>query len=100
MKFQWDETKRKKVIKDRKVDFVYAASIFENEVLTRIDNRQDYGEVREISLGMVDKECFVVVHTAVGDETRLITAWKGGKEERERYKEGIALRHKEDEGKG
>lgn len=42
---------------------VYAALIFEGYVLTRKDDRADYGEERWISLGMVENECFVVVHT-------------------------------------
>jgi hypothetical protein len=38
-------------------------SDFEGDVLTRIDDRADYGEVRFISMGMVDAEYFIVVHT-------------------------------------
>src|SRR5215218_10262131 len=76
LKFEWHERKRQETIKERGVDVLYAALIFEKEVLTRIDDREDYGEVRLISLGMVDDECFVVVHTKRGSRTRLITAWK------------------------
>lgn len=74
------------------MDLLYAALIFENEILTRVDDRQDYGEVRFISLGLVEDECFVVVHTPRSDRTRLITAWKGGRDEREQYEAGIARR--------
>lgn len=97
MNFEWDEEKRKKVIEERDVDMVYAARIFRGEVLTRVDDRADYGEERLISLGMVDDECFVVVHTEREDTTRLITAWKGGRYERSEYKAGIARRHRENE---
>jgi uncharacterized DUF497 family protein len=76
---------------------LYAALIFENEVLTRIDDREDYGEVRLISLGVVDGECFVVVHTERNGRTRLITAWKGGRDDRAQYEAGIARRHQTDE---
>jgi uncharacterized protein len=48
------------VIKEHSVDMLYAALIFERPVLTRVDDRKDYGEERLISLGMVDGECFVV----------------------------------------
>ncbi|MCW6511318.1 BrnT family toxin [Hyphomicrobiales bacterium BP6-180914] len=77
---------------------VYAALIFEGPVLTSIDTREDYGEVRQISIGLVEDECFIVVHTDRGGETRLITAWKGGRDEHDRYKESLARFHQGDEG--
>ncbi|MBX3574713.1 MAG: BrnT family toxin [Mesorhizobium sp.] len=100
MQFEWDERKRQQVVKERGVDILYAALIFEGEVLTRIDDREDYGEERLISLGEVEGECFVVVHTERHGSTRLITAWKGGRDERAGYQAGIARRHKTDEGTG
>jgi uncharacterized protein len=98
--FEWDERKRLQVLKERGVDIVYAALIFEGDVLTRIDDRRDYGETRFISLGMVDDECFVVVHTQRQDFIRLITAWKGGRDDRYEYQACLALRYQEDEGGG
>ena len=99
MEFEWDEGKRRRVIEERGVDMVYAALIFEGPVLTRIDDRADYGEVRRISLGMVVNECFVVVHTDRAGVTRLITAWKGGRDEQAAYA-GIARGDPEDAGAG
>jgi len=86
MEFEWDEGKRQKIIEMRGVDMFFAARIFRSNVLTRPDDRQDYGEERFISLGMIGDECFIVVHTRRGDKTRLITAWKGGQDERDTYK--------------
>ena len=100
MEFEWDETKRQQTIRQRGVDMLYAALIFEGEVLTSRDDRRDYGEERLISLGVVDDECFVVIHTERDGLTRLITAWKGGRDERAQYEAGIARRHKADEGEG
>jgi uncharacterized protein len=100
VEFEWNEKKREQVIKERSVDMVYAAQIFEGEVITRPDDREDYGEERLISLGEVEGECFVVVHTERNGSTRLITAWKGGRDERAEYQAGIARRHKTDEGTG
>ena len=92
---RWDETKRRRVIAERGVDMLYASLIFEGVVLTKVDNRRDYGEVREISVGMVGDECFVVVHTHVDNQMRLVTAWKGGRRTREQYEKGIAGRNQE-----
>ncbi len=100
MDFEWDEAKRRQVIQTHGVDFLYAALIFEGPVLTRVDDRHDYGETRLISLGIVYDECFVVVHTKRNNFTRIVTAWKGGRDERFEYQAGIARRDQEDEGKG
>lgn len=98
MEFELDEKKRQEVILRRGVDILYAALIFEGDVLTRIDDREDYGEERLISLGLVDGECFVVVHTQRAGVTRLITAWKGGRRERSYLEASLARRHQTDEG--
>lgn len=86
MQIEWDEEKRQSILKERGIDILDAALIFENLFITRIENRQDYGEKRFISLGMVDGECYVVVHTERNENTRLITAWKGGRNDRKEYK--------------
>jgi uncharacterized DUF497 family protein len=44
LEFEWDENKRQEVIKKRSTEVFYAALIFEGDVLTRIDDRQEYGE--------------------------------------------------------
>lgn len=90
MEFEWDENKRQTNISKHSVDPVYAALIFEGLTVTRIDNRKDYGEVREISIGLVDGECFVVVHMQRGENIRLISARKGGRDERSAYEASLA----------
>ena len=95
---EWDENKRQDVLKRRGIDLLDAALIFENEVITQIDGRRDYGETRFVSLGMVDGECYIVVHTERNGVTRLITAWKGGQDDRTRYQERFARRDQADEG--
>ena len=100
MEFEWDEVKRLKVIAERRVDMLYAALIFDGPVVSRIDDRKDYGETRLIALGLVEDECFVVVYTRRGDTIRLITAWKGGRDEHIQYEEGIARGLAAHEGEG
>lgn len=90
MEFEWDENKRLQVLSKHGVDILHAAQIFESRVLTKRDHRHDYGEERMISLGIVDGECFVVVHTERDGITRLITAWKGGRSDHDYYKKSIA----------
>lgn len=90
MEFEWDEQKRQDTIKKHKVDMLYAALIFEGAVFTAVDDRQDYGETRNISVGEVDGDIFVVVHTPREGRTRLISAWKGGRDDRRNYKARLA----------
>jgi len=85
VEFVWDETKRVEIYKKHGVDLLEAALIFENDVLEKEDTRRDYGEKRMIALGMADGEVYIVVYTMRDSVYRLITAWKGGQNDREKY---------------
>ena len=71
------------------MDFLDAALIFENPIHTMENTREDYGEVRFISLGMVGDVIYAVIHTERDGKTRLISAWKGGRKDYERYKDSF-----------
>ena len=86
MLFEWSEDKRAANLENHGVDLVFAALIFEGPVLTQVDDRNDYGETRLISVGLIDGEAYVVVRTKRDDDTRLISAWKGGRKAYGRYK--------------
>jgi uncharacterized protein len=94
--FDLDEAKRLDVIARRGVDMLYAARIFRGDVLTRVDDRRDYGETRHVSIGLVDGTCFVVVFTERFGIRRLITAWKGGRNERQAFAAYLAGRDRGD----
>ena len=100
VEFEWDEGKRQQGIAKHGVDMLYAALMFEGPVLTVVDNRLDYGEAREVSLGLVDDEVFLVVHTQRGEVTRIISAWKGGRNDRRRYEANLVGGHSPDERRG
>jgi hypothetical protein len=97
MNLEYDENKRQTIWRKRGVDLLYAARIFHGAVVSSPDRREDYKEQRTISIGMVDNECFVVVHADRGSAIRLITTWKGGRKDRKRYEESIARRNRADE---
>ena len=97
VEFEWDEGKRRQISRQRGFDILDAALIFNSPVLTRVDDRGDYGELREVSTGIVDGDCFIVVHTERNGVVRLITAWKGGRDDREQYQASLARRHQADE---
>lgn len=85
MEIEWDEEKRRKLLAERGVDLVYAARIFRGPVLTERDARRDYGEERDVSIGKVAEDHYVVVHTTRGNVVRLVTAWRAGRGARRRY---------------
>lgn len=86
LEFEWDEAKARINLEKHKVSFLTAAAIFSNERLERIDDREEYGELRWIALGRVDEVVYRVVFTWRGENLiRLISAQKASKDEQEIY---------------
>jgi uncharacterized DUF497 family protein len=86
LEFEWDETKAKGNLEKHGVSFLTAAAIFSNERLERIDDREDYGELRWIALGRVGIEVYRVVFTWRSENLiRVVTAQKASKDEEEIY---------------
>ena len=46
LEFEWDEVKARINLEKHRVSFLTAAAIFWNERLERIDDREEYGELR------------------------------------------------------
>ncbi len=90
MAFEWDKAKEKRNIAKHGVDFSMAERIFEGFVLTREDNRKDYGERRYVSIGVIDEIAILAVtHTDRNGRTRLISARPASRSERKAYREQI-----------
>ena len=90
--FEWDEEKNAANIRKHGIRFEDAIQIFNGFVATEEDTRQDYGEVRMISLGAIgDIVVLAVVHTDREGITRIISARQANRAERKRYEEA-ALR--------
>jgi len=86
LEFEWDQSKAESNLEKHKVSFLTAAAIFLNERLERIDDREDYGEVRWIALGWVGSEVYRVVYTWRGENLiRIVSAQKASKDEYEIY---------------
>lgn len=85
MDFEWDEKKNTLNQDKHGVSFKYVAAMFNHPILTHKDTRTDYGEDRLISLGCIDDDVFCVTYTIRNEKIRIISAWKGGRKEYERY---------------
>jgi uncharacterized DUF497 family protein len=89
MEFAWDEVKRRANYAKHGLDFRDAEKVFQGITLTAEDNRQDYGETRFISLGLLEDVVVVVVYTARGEKTRIISMRKANQREKSAYEEKI-----------
>jgi len=88
--FEWDDEKNLANIEKHGIDFETAKRIFEGQTLTVIDDRFDYGEIREISIGMVDGIAILTVaHTDRDNKIRIISARRANQKERARYEQEI-----------
>ena len=85
MTFNWDEKKRRANLRQHGLDFADVEIVFENELVTDVDDRFDYGETRYYTLGILDFMVVVVSHTEDDDRIRVISFRKAEKYEEEVY---------------
>jgi uncharacterized protein len=86
--FEWDKKKNAANRKKHGISFEEAKEIFDGPVLTRLDDRREYGETRRISIGALsDAVVIVVAHTDRAGKIRIISARKANRNEREVYYE-------------
>ena len=90
MLFEWDESKNRANIRKHGVSFDTARRVFGGPVLSRVDDRVHYGEVRHVSIGRVGNAgVLVVAHTERDGRVRLISARPASRKERQAYYERI-----------
>ena len=95
MEFEWDDWKNRSNIHKHGISFDLALSIFEGPVYTWTDDRQAYGEVRQVSIGSIENAAVaVVVHTDRNGVIRIISARRASRKEKRLYEE--ALRQTDD----
>ena len=62
-----------------------AAEIFDGTTLTVVDDRKDYGEIRQITIGFLDGRMVVMVWTQRGETRRIISLRKANEREQTAY---------------
>ena len=84
--FEWNENKNQQNIRKHGISFEEASEIFYGIVFTTIDERYDYGEIREISIGAIQGVIIItVIHTERNGNIRIISARKATLKERRIY---------------
>jgi uncharacterized protein len=84
--FEWGDAKAASNLAKHGVSFAVAARIFDNIYIERVDDREDYGELRIIGLGRLELEVYRVVYTWRNEHSvRIISAQKATQNERKIY---------------
>ncbi len=89
MLFEWDPVKAVAIQKKHHVSFEVAARVFMDPLrIDLLDDREEYGEDRWITIGMVDPAVLVVAYTLRGKDggtVRLISARRANENEKRAY---------------
>src|SRR5262245_59873848 len=86
MRFEWDDDKQAENLRKHGIDLADAEAIFQHPCLTRLDTREEYGEDRWCSLGMLQGRVVVLVYTErLPDIIRVISLRKATRRERTKY---------------
>jgi uncharacterized DUF497 family protein len=90
MRYGWGENKRQDNLRKHGVDFAAIHSFTWDASIRWIDDREDYGEVREIAVGFIGVVLHTVVFTERGDDiTWIISLRKANKRESEKYEREV-----------
>ena len=89
--FVWDESKRRKVIKNHNVDFALLLDVFDDPFgIYREDTKHSDDEIRYAVTGMTAEYGLIfAIFTYTGDDLRLITARRAEKWMAKEYEEGF-----------
>ena len=86
MHVEWDGEKRTANLSKHGLDFADAPTVFQSLRLTWLDTREDYGEDRWCSLGMLQGRVVVLVYTERSyDIVRILSLRKATRHERTQY---------------
>jgi uncharacterized DUF497 family protein len=72
--FDWDPRKESLNVRKHQIDFTTASLIWNGNVMERIDDRRNYGEVRFQAFGVVNDHILTVTYTWRGETRRIISA--------------------------
>ena len=81
MRFTWHESKRQTTLSRRGLDFADAELVFAGPAFTFEDDRENYGEQRWVTLGLLRDKVVVIVHTETEDEIRVISMREADRDE-------------------
>lgn len=91
MRFTWDPAKNARNLRERGLSFADAAPMWKEPMLVWVDTRHEYGEARQVGLGMVGQRVMVVGWVRRGtDEIHIFSFRKANARETKRYEAALA----------
>ena len=81
----YDSNKRRRNQRKHKIDLAECETVFDAPMLTREDTREDYGEERLVSLGLLKDKAVVLVWTDRAEGPRLISCREAESHEQATY---------------
>jgi uncharacterized DUF497 family protein len=95
----YDPAKREWTLRERGLDFLEAADVFDGPTLDEPDDRRDYGELRIITAGYLRRRMVIIGWTQRGDFRHVFSMRKANEREQAKYREGLEeLRQRYGEG--
>ena len=85
MPISWHEPKRQATLKARRLDFAECELVFAGPTFTFEDDREDYGEQRWVTMGLLRDQVVVIVHTETEADIRVISMREATKHEQALY---------------
>ena len=85
MAITFDPAKRDWTLRERGLDFEAAQVVFDGRTYEEIDDRHDYGEVRVITIGLLNGRMVVVCWTPRGEDRHVFSMRKANAREQTRY---------------
>jgi uncharacterized DUF497 family protein len=86
--FTADPVKNARNLTARGIDLIHGAKAFDfGTAVSAIDDRKDYGEVREVAAGFIGPRLHILVFTMRGGTCHVISLRKANKREIRRYVE-------------
>jgi uncharacterized DUF497 family protein len=89
MKFEWDEKKNLINLEKHKISFELISLVFDENLISKEDERHDYNETRHIGYGLIQGRCINVIFTKRGEKIRIISGRKANAKDTKKYNEAI-----------
>jgi uncharacterized protein len=89
MKITFDSAKRDRTLEERGLDFGDAAEVFAGTTFDRVDDRQEYGETRIITVGHLRGRMVVIGWTQRGHARHVFSMRKANDREKARFAERL-----------
>lgn len=90
LRFSHDPAKNVRNVALRDIDFGLAAKFEFDTAVVAVDDRREYGEVREVATGFIGQRLHVLVFTMRGEACHVISLRKANKREVKAYVEKIS----------